>query len=142
MSGLELFFGIVKIDTSICQLGPDDLLPLTVWIIAKAFLEINIATLLLTFRTCHEECNLCMVVSLWFLASLYFAWNFVGAYLFWSQCLTNYDIGGTSFIAISLMAGMIFSFMNFKIIDFIDNMRYIIDPLNVPLMYEYYNCKV
>lgn len=83
-----------------------------------------------------------MVVSLWFLASLYFAWNFVGAYLFWSQCLTNYDIGGTSFIAISLMAGMIFSFMNFKIIDFIDNMRYIIDPLNVPLMYEYYNCKV
>lgn len=141
LSGIELLFGIIKMDSSVCQISPDDLLPLSYWLVAKAFLEINIATLLLSFRSCQENCNLCIVVSLWFLSALYFAWNFVGTYLFWCQCLTNYDIGGTFFIVISLLEGLIFSYMNFKIIDFIDNMRYL-HPMNAPLIYEYYNSNV
>lgn len=140
LSGLELVFGIVKIDTSVCQVSPDDLLPLSYWIIAKAILEINISTLLISFRSCQEFCNQCIIVSLWVLSVSYLTWNFVGMVLFCTECINDKDIGGTSFILLSLMAGVIFSYLNFKIIDFVNNIRYL--PLNAPLIYNYYYSQV
>lgn len=132
LSFVELMFGIVNLgNKNLCQEG-DFAIQLPVWIISKSVIE----TILVVFLLFYNIYNIgyIHVYCLYSIFFIYFSWLVIGVALFCEQCLSGENSFGTVFIAICLIDGLILSIINFRVIDFLDHLRYTIHSLEVPLL--------
>lgn len=117
---IEFIYGYVNIDRVICSQNPSiDLINLPIWLIVKSVLQINVACMMITYMCSNTRCHMRWIPFMWIVSFFYTTWTIVGMYLFFAQCFSNEHVGDGIFIVISIVAGMIFSNLNFRIIFYI-----------------------
>lgn len=73
---------------------------------------------MMTYICSTTRCHLRWIPYMWLVSFFYAIWTFVGMYLFFAQCFSD-RIGDAMFVAVSVIAGLIFSNLNFRIIFYI-----------------------
>ncbi len=134
---VELVFGIMNFENrNVCQEG-DFAIRLPIWIISKAVIEMILVLFLLCYNI--NNSGYIKLYCLYAIFFIYLSSLVIGFSLFCEQCLSGENAFGTVFISICLIDGFILSIINFKVIEFLDHIRYTIHSLDIPLLDRNYH---
>jgi RsiW-degrading membrane proteinase PrsW (M82 family) len=137
VSLVELTFGIIFFGKDdVCgkkENSSEKILQLPTWVIVNSAIEIIVVILLLSYNMRNETVS--KLYLLYGISMMYFAWWVVGLYLYFDQqCLSGENIPSSVMIATCLIGGLILFYINMRIIDYLDHIRYTIhSSLEVPL---------
>jgi hypothetical protein len=117
----QILFVVVNMDQNVCYKQDSDFLSPELWLILLAFTEITLLTVNFACDCCCS--NTIITGTAWGLSITYVILIFIGVNISWYQCFLGDHIIGPTFVASSLVAGLIISIVNVNLIDLLYHYR-------------------